>query len=244
MQDHIPLPPAVPARRGAWRALLAVAVAAVVLVLGSVAAWRWTQANLLQAGIHDAGTTVLDETELLRRVRAFELGTVKHHYAGQARIDQDKELRAGPVRAGLPGWLAGQELRVRARATVTAGVDLDGVRPEDIEVVREGQAARVILHLPAPRVLSTELEPGSLDMATSQGIITRAGGRLGLSETDLRDRAADDVLRAAREQAVSLGILEEAATEAERRLQAFLSALPQPGSAVTYTVTVRPPAQT
>jgi hypothetical protein len=165
---------------------------------------------------------------------------VKHTYAGQAHLDADGVLNAGPKRVPLPGWMAGQELDVSGMVTVTAGVDLARVRPEDMEVTRRGKEVRVTIRVPAPQVLSSELVPATLDMSTRSGVLTKLRQSVGLERQDLRDRAADEVTRVARDTAVDEGILSDAARETERRLQAFLQSLPQPaGERVTYTVVVR-----
>jgi hypothetical protein len=219
--------------------LVALALVAVFGV-GATAAWRWIDSNVLQWGVQDGRTVAVNQAELVRQVQAFELATVKNTYAGRAHVDADKVLRAGPKRLTLPGWVAGQELDVQARVTVTAGVDLSGVRPEDMEITRRGKDVQVIIHVPAPEVLSTELVPDTLDMSTSSGVITRVRRSVGLEEPDLRDRAADEVSQVARSTAVEQGILDDAARETERRLQRFLQSLPQTGSErVTYTVIVR-----
>lgn len=227
--------------RAGW--LVASTLALILIGLGGMMAWRWADTNLLRWGVQDAETTAIDSARLIERVRAFQLATVKHTYAGSATIDADKTLAAGPVRLGLPGWVAGQELSVTGDATVTAGVDLARVSPDDMQITRQGKEVNVLIRLPAPEILSTELLPNTLDMNTSAGVLTRIKQRVGLSEADLRDRAADQVIGAARDAAVRQGILDEAARESEKRLQAFLQSMPQTGQEkVTYAVVVRAPA--
>jgi hypothetical protein len=223
---------------------VALSVVAVVALggLGGILAWRWVDNTLLRWDVESRPVEVTNHAELLRQVQALELATVKRTYAGRAHVDSASVLRAGPKRLSLPGWLAGQELDVSGTVRVTAGVDLSRVRPQDIELTRRGNEVHILIRLPAAEVLSTELMPNTLDMSTSAGVLTRVRQRAGLEETDLRDRAADEVLRVARETAVDQGILADAAREAERRLQAFLQRLPQPGAErVTYSVVVRDP---
>jgi hypothetical protein len=220
------------------------ALASLILVgLSAVVAWRWVDRNLLHWGVGEGTTTEVNSAELLRRVRAFELATVKHTYQGNAEVDARNVLNAGPASVPLPAWLAGQQLRVKGNAIVTAGVDLSKVRPEDMQITRTGRDTTVIVTLPPPEILSTELVPGTLDMDTSAGLLTRIRSSVGLSEKDLRDRAADQVALLARESAMERGILDEASFEAERRLQAFLNSLPQDGAGrTTYIVQSRSPA--
>jgi hypothetical protein len=226
-------------RAGLWSFALA---SIMLLALASVVTWRWVNGNLLHWGIDDGTTQTVNGAELLERIRAFELATVKQTYASQTRIDADKVFNAGPVHVSLPGWAAGQRLDAKGKATITAGVDLARVRPEDMEVIRQGKDTQILIRVPAPEVLSAELVPNTLEFDASAGVLTRIGQSLGVSEADLRVRAADQVVLAARESALEQGILDDATRETERRLQAFLQSMPQPGGRVTYIVTVREPA--
>lgn len=228
-----------PARVGAWFFALA---SVMLFVLAGAVTWRWLDRNVLHWGIEQGQTETVNSAQLLERVRAFQLATVKQTYAGQARIDATKTLAAGPVRVALPIWAAGQQLDVTGRVIVTAGVDLARVRPEDMEVTRQGKDTLVRIRVPAPEIMSTELAPDSLQMSTRTGVITRAIQGVGGGDKDLRDRAADEVTRVARETALRQGILEDSRGEAERRLQAFLQSLPQSGGRVTYVVEVQAPA--
>lgn len=238
-----PAPLEQPPARGSLGRVLLFGSLGLLLLLGvaGVLTWRWVDQNLLQWGVADGPTETVNEAELLRRVQALELATIKHTYAGQTQIDAAKELNLGPKSIGLPGFIAGQELKAKGQTTITAGIDLSRVKPEDMQVLRDGKNVQITLTLPSPQILSAELVPGTLDMSTSSGMLTRLKQSVGLSEEDLRDRAADAVTLAAREQALEQGILIDAAREAERRLQAFLQSLPRTGEErVTYQVTVRP----
>lgn len=213
-----------------------------LLVLAGIVTWRWVDRTFLHWGIEDGATRTLDHAELLERVRAFQLATIKHTYEGQSHVEADKVLAAGPARVSLPNWAAGQQLDVTGKATVTAGIDLSHVGADDMEITRDGKDMRVVIHVPAPRVLSTELVPGSLDMSTRAGLLTRIGNAVGMNDADLRNRAADLVDASARDSAVQNGILQDAASEAQQRLQAFLQQLPQAGGRVTYVVDVAQPS--
>lgn len=239
-----PEPPAGPPPRRTGRAGVAIVTLASVLLLGvsGLVAWQWLNQNLLHWGVEDGRTTTVHQAELIERIRAFELATVKHTYAGQARVDDSKRLAAGPVRLGLPNWVAGQQLDVTGEVRVTAGVDLSAVSPDDIEVQRTGKETRVLIRLPAPMVLSSELLPDTLDLSTHEGVLTRVSRRVGVNERDLRDIAADQVIASARGAAIDQGILSDAAVEAQRRLGAFLAMLPAADGRVTYVIEIRAPA--
>ena len=239
-------PPRTPGRSplatiGVWSFALA---SLLLLGLSGLMTWRWVDRNLLHWGIEDGKTTQVNSAELLERVRAFELTTVKHTYGGDAHVDAAKIFSAGPARLSLPSWMAGQKLEVSGKVTIAAGVDLARVRPEDMQITRQGRDVQVVITVPAPELLSAELVPNTLNMDTSQGVLTRIKTTAGFDEKDLRDRAADQLVVAAKRGALEQGILDEAAREAERRLQAFLNALPQTGDGrTTYVVVARPPAE-
>jgi len=238
-------PPA-PAGGGSGLRLAAIFffVAGLIFVaLTSFLAWRWVDGNLLHWGVKDGTTQEVNTAELLQRVQAFELATVKHTYAGKAHVESEKVLSAGPKRVTLPGFIAGQQLDATGKVVITAGVDLSRVRPEDMEVARQGKDVHITIRVPSPEIQSAALLPNTLDFSTSAGMLTRIGQAAGLSQTDLRERAADQVTQVAKDTALQQGILDDAAREAERRLQAFLQSLPQTGDMrITYSVVTRQPS--
>jgi hypothetical protein len=84
----------------------------------------------------------------------------------------------------------------------------------------------------------------SIDISTSQGVLTRLRGRIGFSEADLKDGALDRLIGVARDGAVKNGILDDAQRETQWRLEGFLNSLPSAGDArVTYIVKVHPAPQ-
>src|SRR5687768_16445656 len=122
----------IPARAGlagsAAKWLVLAGLAGLLVLLS----WKWVDRNLLHWGVEDVRTTYLNEAELLKRLQAFEVVSVKHTYNTASEIDVDKRFSAGPARVSLPGWIAGQELRISGEVTIAAGVDLGGVGPADI----------------------------------------------------------------------------------------------------------------
>lgn len=214
----------------------------VIMGAAGLVAWHWASETLLHIGAQSAGTTFVDRSELLQEVRAFQLITIRETYASQTTENLAEVFNAGSTTMPLPGWLAGEHLGVQGKVDVTAGVDLAQVQPEDIRSTRAGKDLHVQITVPAAKVMSTELVPNTLKMATSAGVLTGLGQTLGLSDQRLRDRAADDLAQSARGAAVRQGIQADATREAQHRLQAFLDALPQNGGHVDYTVVVRSPA--
>lgn len=225
---------------------LLVIAALVVLLIGGWVGWRWLEANVFNLGVEDAGQVTVDRAELLSSVRAFELVTVKNSYDSNSHTEFKKRLNAGFTKLPLPGWVAGEELDVRARVTVAAGVDLSQVSASDIEVVREGANPVVVIRIPEATIQSTEIDGDTFDISTSAGLLTRVGQTAGLGGGDIRDGSVAGVTSAAQKQAINDGILAQATEAARAQLQAFLQSLPQAGggSHVLYLVEVqRPPAR-
>ena len=165
--------------------------------------------------------------------------TVKHTYDASTSIDAAKVFSAGPARLSLPGWVAGQEMKATGQVEVAAGVDLSGLTAADIKVFDEGDRLRVLVRVPAAQLLSRQLLPGTMDMDTSQGVVTRVKTRVGLGEADLRDQAADRLALSAETAAVENGILTEAGLEATLRLERFLNEIALASDQnVTYVVEV------
>jgi hypothetical protein len=218
-------------------ALLAMAFSAFI-------GWRWFNGNVLSLGIHDGDTTVVNQALLLEKVRAFEIVSIKHTYQSNASINAAKDFNLGVTDVGMPSWLAGQKMQVNGKVQVTAGADLSQVKPEDIVVARQGKDVQVTIFLPSPQLLSAEPLANTVDIETSQGVLTRMRTRIGLSEKDLKDNALDRLIAVAKDGALKNGLLNDAQRETQWRLEGFLNSLPRTGdSHVTYIVKVRQPAE-
>ncbi|MEX0783610.1 MAG: DUF4230 domain-containing protein [Dehalococcoidia bacterium] len=227
-----------PVRAAGWLTLLATAA---MIAFGGYLTWRWADDHIFSLGIEDAGTTTVNHAELVERVQAFELVTAKDTFDTRSNTDFHKRLNLGVTKLGLPGFIAGQELDVKARVTVAAGVDLSQVTAQDVEVIQNGDNAVVIVRIPEAQITSTEVDPDSFDISTSAGLLTRVRSTVGLGERDVRDGALESVTTLAREEALAAGIADEATRLAREQLQAFLQALPQTGEgAITYRVELQP----
>ncbi|MEO6045162.1 MAG: DUF4230 domain-containing protein [Tepidiformaceae bacterium] len=227
-----------PVRVAGWLLVLA---ALVVLLFGGWVGWRWVNSNLFSLGVEDAGQVTVDRAQLLSSVQAFELVTVKNSYDSNSHTEFKKRLNAGFTKLPLPGWIAGEELNVKAKVTVAAGVNLRQVSASDIEVLREGAEPVVVIRIPEATILSTEIDAQSFNLSTSAGLLTKVGQTVGIGGGDVRDGSVAGVTSAAQKQAINDGILAHATQEARTQLQAFLQALPQAGGGahVLYLVEVQ-----
>lgn len=212
-----------------------------LVAFSSYVTWRWVDTHVLSIGVEDAGTTTTNTVDLVERIRAFELVTTQDTYDTRSNTDFKKRLNLGVTKFALPGFVAGQELDVKAQVTVSAGVDLSQIRTEDIEVVQNGSDAVVIVRIPEAQIMSTEIDPDSFDISTSAGLLTRMRSTIGLGEHDVRDGAPGAVTTLGREEALRSGILDAATLAAREQLQAFLQSLPQVGEGhITYRVELQP----
>lgn len=212
-------------------------------VVGGIFTWRWFDNSFGGVGVENAGTTTVDQAELVERVRAFELLTTRDTYDTNSNTEFHKRLNLGLTKFDLPGFVAGEELDVSATVTVAAGVDLSGIQPEDIEIIEQAGSAVVLVRIPEAQLMGTEIGADSFDISTSQGLLDRIGSAVGLGGRDVRDGSVGAVTSIAEEEAVRSGLLDEARVAARDQLQAFLQGLPQPeGGNVTYRVEFQAPA--
>jgi len=220
--------------------LLASLTLVFLLGFSGLITWHWLERNVLHWGIDDGKMATVNSADLLQRLQVFQVVSVRDTYAANARIDVEKVFRAGPAKTSLPSWLAGQDMKVSGKVLVSAGVDLGSLTPSDIQVRHDGQNTHLVIRIPAPQVIATELVPNTMNMDTSQGILTRLKTRLGFSEADLRDQSVDQLARSARNEAEKTGLLDEAGRQAQARLEAFLASLSRAEKDhVTYEVRVR-----
>jgi hypothetical protein len=220
-------------------------IVATLVLIGALVTWSWVDGHIFGIGIENAGHTTVDEAQLLDRVRTFELVTTRDTYDTRSNTDFHKRLNLGIKKFNLPGFVAGEELDVKAQVTVAAGVDLSAIQPEDIEVIQQGESAVVVVHIPAAQLMGTEIDGDTFDISTSQGLFDRIGSSIGLGGRDVRDGAVEAVTSIAQEEAVRGGLLTEASVAAREQLQQFLQGLPQgEGQQVIYLVDFQvPPAQ-
>ena len=204
----------------------------VLLLFGGWVGWRWANSNLFSLGVQDAGQVTVDRAQLLSSVQAFELTTVKNSYDSSSHTDFKKRLNAGFAKVPLPGWIAGEDMSVKAKVTVAAGVNLQQLTASDIEVVREGAEPVVVIRIPEATIQSTEIDGQSFNISTGSGLLTKVSQTVGLGGSDVRDGAVSSVTGAAQKQALDDGIISQATQEARAQLQAFLQSLPQPGGGV------------
>jgi hypothetical protein len=217
-------------------------VVLVFAVLGAFVAWQWVDGNLFGIGLEDAGQTTVDEAQLVERVKSFELVTTRDTYDTRSNTDFHKRLNLGVKTIGLPGFIAGEELDVKAQVEVAAGVDLAGITPEDIEIISNGDGSVVVVRIPQAQILSSQIDADSFDISTGQGLLNRIGSSVGLGGKDVRDGAVGAVTSLAEDEAVRNGLLTEASLAAKEQLQAFLQSLPQgEGEQVTYLVEFQAP---
>jgi len=117
-----------------------------------------------------------------------------------------------------------------AVADVSAGVDLQQLKAEDIEV--DAPEKRVTITLPAPDVFHAELDN------SKTYVHTRRTGTLATRKENLETRARQEAERSLIEAALQAGLLSRAANNAQRAVEGLVRGL----GYSQVEVKVRPPA--
>ncbi len=149
------------------------------------------------------------------------------------KTDKDS-VNFGLFKVDIPGVVAGQSLQVVGNVITTAGVDLQKLTANDIQVTNSGNHSTVTLHLPYPKVYYTEVT--DLKQDTTRGIATKL---LGVGHTDLESQATQVLKDQGRAQAISAGILtlaQQHASEDMTRLLQTLYSVASPNVSVTITI--------
>jgi hypothetical protein len=127
----------------------------------------------------------------------------------------DKIIEGEREAAYLPNFLAGDKLLLIAHGEVTAGVDLEKLKPGDVQV----QGDSVHVRLPEAQVLSTRLDNARTKIySRTTGLLVSADPDL---ETQTRQAAEEQIEKAALDD----GILERARQNARNDVTALLSGL-------------------
>ncbi len=146
--------------------------------------------------------------------------TVVRHIRQLQRLEtvvygMDKIVSGGQENRYLPKLLAGDRLLLIVYGEVTAGVDLGGIEPRQVEI--SGRAVQI--SIPAAEVFSTRIDSDRTRVyARETGLFTHPDPNL---ESDVRREAERQV----RQAALDAGILPTAATNARTTVATFLKGL-------------------
>jgi hypothetical protein len=125
------------------------------------------------------------------------------------------KLVTGAKENVLPDFLTGDRLLMMVHGEVVAGVDLSGLKANDVRV--EGKQVRV--HLPAPQVFMTRLDSAKTRVYSRQtGLLVPTDPNL---ETQVRQAAEQQLLEAA----MADGILRNAQVNAASTIRSLLQGL-------------------
>lgn len=144
--------------------------------------------------------------------RLNELATVK--YTTQVIVTEEENERI--FMQPLPEFLTGEKVLLVAVGEVEAGINLDELGQEDIRV--EGE--RLIIDLPQARILDSSLDEDKTKLYDRDRGLLRFRGNDALLEEARRD-AEDRMVEVARQN----GIIEQAQTNAEESIRAFVTSL-------------------
>jgi hypothetical protein len=179
-------------------------VGTAVLSLAAVRASDSAQLLRLVAGADETVMT-LDPVTLVSEVRLLaRLET--------ATVTVQKMVKGSRGEGVMLGMLEDSMLLV-AHGSVIAGVDLERFGPEDITLGPDGI---VFVDLPPAEIFSVDLDEGRTHVAH------RHQGWFASADRDLETGARREAERAMREQAISLGLLDDADRQAEAVVEQLL----------------------
>ena len=175
---------------------------AFVFIAGAWLGIKLTRVLTPAAGPHKENTvTVVQQIQTLS-----DLVTVKY-------VLEKVEIVNSPPTSPLGQFVQGENrVLLLAHGIVKAGIDLRGIRPEDVAIIGK----KIILHLPPPQITDAYLDESQTKVIDWQRGFLRDFDK-GL-ETTARQDAVDDIRRAAR----MAGILKDADERAQRELAVFL----------------------
>lgn len=130
-------------------------------------------------------------------------------------FSMDKIVEGERGNAYIPNFLVGEKILLIAHGEVTAGVDLEQLKPADVSV--QGDSVRV--KLPPAQVFSTRIDNAKTRIySRTTGLLVTADPNL---ETQVRQAAEDAITKAALDD----GILDKANANARAGVQALLAGL-------------------
>lgn len=130
-------------------------------------------------------------------------------------FSMDKIVEGERGNAYLPNFLVGEKILLIAHGDVTAGVDLEQLKPADLSV--QGDSVRV--KLPPAQVFSTRIDNAKTRIySRTTGLLVPADPNL---ETEARQAAEQQIAQAALED----GVLDKATANARAGVQALLTGL-------------------
>lgn len=200
--------------RGGW--LRGLGIGALVLLLGGLAFLGGLLATAAvrlydRATADSSTTTVRPAAHVITAVRDLvRFETTTFHVERVIDLTEEQKRFYGMVPAQ-------DAILLVAAADVTAGFDLSKLGDDDIEI--DGDGRGVTLRLPAPEILSTELDP------ENTYVHTRKTDILARRREDLESRARAEAVRELRGAAERGGILLRARESGTRSMTALLRAL-------------------
>ncbi len=117
---------------------------------------------------------------------------------------------------GLPVWLAGERLRMRARAEVSAGIDLGKLKPEHVQV----SGGRVRIHLPEPQIFDIVIREQGTEVYHRE-----RGWLVFRPDKAIEQRARNQVWLEARQAALQGELLSRARANAAAEIERLLAML-------------------
>jgi hypothetical protein len=154
-----------------------------------------------------------DEPAVVQGIHQLnELATAK--YTTQVLVTEEENTKI--FRQPLPEFLTGEKLLLVAVGDVEAGIDLDELGPEDVQV----KGDKVFINLPDARILESSLDEDKTRLYDRDRGLFKIRGNDELIEEARRD-AEDRMVEAARDN----GILDKAQDNAETSISTLVTSL-------------------
>ncbi len=199
-------------RRGGFGTTLILAVLSVVLAVAvGLGVARYADRIPLLAPLVDRPTQTTGPVVVEGIQQLNQLATVRWTES----VVVTEEGSEGLLESYMPEFLTGEKVLLVATGEVEAGVDLDEVESDDVQV----QGNRIIIDLPKARILGSSLDEENTQLYDwDSGLLVREDYTL---VEEARRDAEERILETAQEN----GILEQAQNNAEDSIRTFLNSL-------------------
>jgi hypothetical protein len=172
---------------------------AVAALIGGLGLWFARQSGF---SIDTSRPTVIRHIRQLQRLETVVFG-------------MDKIVSGGQDNRYLPKFLAGDRLLLIVYGEVTAGVDLGGIEPRQVEI--SGRAVRIAI--PAAEIFSTRID------SDRTRVYVRETGLFTHPDPNLESEVRREAERQVRQAALDAGILPTATANARTTVTTFLKGL-------------------
>lgn len=224
-QEEVWVPPPFVADGGCASSLLYLALGGIAVALLFMLFGRQVLESLTQS-VPERVRTEVERVVATPTPKVFDRGGTIRQIQALNRLETqqyaiERVVEASIERGNFLDTFLGERLLLIASGDVVAGVDLSKLTDSDVNISADGSS--ITLRLPPSEVFSARLDNDRTHVYDRQtGIVTQiSGGQDPTLETQARQAAEREIFDAACED----GVMQKAADEAQRSLEAFLRLL-------------------